>query len=94
MSKSRPAAFSRLTELLFGGPLSTNYLVLALVAIFTGGYLVYSVDTLPLWVKSLAMMATLLVLSRLFEPPWMRWAWLLLMLLLSLVPLLELLEQL
>ena len=84
-------SFTQITDRLFGGPLTTNYLVGALVAMGAGAYLTFTpeAEALPLTARALVMMATLLAIARLFDPPLLRWAWLGLMALLSLVPLVD-----
>ncbi|RIY06891.1 hypothetical protein D0T11_17845 [Hymenobacter rubripertinctus] len=78
-----------MAESLFGGPLTTNYLVVASIIGFMGAYLTYSANPLPDTVRALVMMGTLLGLARLFRSRLMRWAWLGLMGLLGIIPLMD-----
>ena len=78
-----------LAATLFEQPISKSYLTLAVVFILVGALIVYSDNNLPEVAKHFVMVATMVGIARLFNPLPMRWAWVGLVALMSMVLLLD-----
>lgn len=75
MNKSRFPRLAALAASLFEQPISKNYVGLSIIFIVLGGFVVYTDNNFPDIAKHLVMVAVMLGIARLFNPESMRWAW-------------------
>ncbi|QIL78426.1 hypothetical protein [Hymenobacter sp. HDW8] len=75
MNESRYPRLAALATSLFAQPISKNYLGLSIILIVLGGFVVYTDNNFPDVAKHLVMVAIMLGIARLFNPQPMRWAW-------------------
>jgi len=75
MNKKRFPRLAALAAALFEQPISKNYIGLSIILIVLGGFVVYTDNNFPDIAKHLVTMAIMVGIARLFNTEPMRWAW-------------------